>query len=196
MDEKLLKTYLEENNGFYRVADARALGVSKGAAVAFVKEASLNRLAHGIYCSEEAWPDRLYLLQLRNRKIIFSHETALHLHGLSDRESFYPMVTVKRGYNASHLKAENVKVYTVKADWFEIGLDTIETPAGNLVRVYDKERCICDILREKKRMDIQVFQTAMITYFKEQDKDIHKLMKYASIFCIENKMRQYTEVLL
>ena len=196
MDEKLLKTYLEENNGFYRMADARALGVSKGSAVGFVKEAGLTRLAHGIYCSEEAWPDRLYLLQLRNRKIIFSHETALYLHGLSDRESFYPIVTVKRGYNASHLKAENVRVYTVIADWFEIGLDTVETPAGNHVRVYDKERCICDILREKKRMDIQVFQTAMNTYFKSQDKDIHKLMQYASVFGIEKKMRQYTEVLL
>jgi major membrane immunogen (membrane-anchored lipoprotein) len=45
-------------------------------------------------------------------------------------------------------------------------------------------------------MDIQVFQTALITYFKDQDKDIHKLMKYASEFGIEKMLRQYTEVLL
>ena len=191
MDD-MLRTYLEENNGFYRIADARALGVSKGRASGFVKKLGLSKVAHGVYCSEEAWPDRLFLIQLRNRKLIFSHETALYLHGLSDRESVQPVVTVKRGYNASHLKADNIKVYTVIPEWFEIGLQEIQTSFGNTVRVYN----ICDILREKKRMDIQVFQTALITYFKDQDKDIHKLMKYASEFGIEKMLRQYTEVLL
>ena len=81
-------------------------------------------------------------------------------------------------------------------EWFEIGLQEIQTSFGNTVRVYNRERCICDILREKKRMDIQVFQTALITYFKDQNKDIHKLMKYALEFGIEKMLRQYTEVLL
>ena len=195
MDDRL-KTYLDENNGFFRIADARALGVSKGTAISFVKEAGLKKAAHGVYCSEDTWPDRLFLIQLRNRKIIFSHETALYLHGLADRESVRPVVTVKRGYNASHLKADNIKVYTVIPEWFEIGLQETQTASGNIVRVYDRERCICDILREKKRMDIQVFQTAMNAYFRNENKNIHKLMKYASEFGIEKVMRQYTEVLL
>ena len=195
MDDRL-RAYLEENNGFYRIADARALGASKGTAVGFVKEAGLSRVAHGVYCSEEAWPDRIFLIQIRNRKIIFSHETALYLHGLSDRESAQLVVTVKRGYNASHLKSDNIKVHTVIPEWFEIGLQEIQTSSGNMVRVYDRERCICDILREKKRMDIQVFQVVLNTYFKDQNKDIHKLMKYALEFGIEKMLRQYTEVLL
>ena len=48
MDD-MLRTYLEENNGFYRIADARALGVSKGTASGFVKEAGLSKVAHGVY---------------------------------------------------------------------------------------------------------------------------------------------------
>ncbi len=191
-----LYTYLEKNNGFYRICDAQSLGFSKGAATQFVKHAGLCKEAHGVYRSDDAWPDNLYLLQLRNSKIIFSHETALYLHELSDRESMQPIVTVKRGYNAGHLKACNVKVYTVIPEWFEIGAVTIETPAGNTVRVYDKERCICDIVRNKKKMDIQVFQTAMNSYFADKSKNIHNLMQYAEVFGIAEKMRQYTEVLL
>lgn len=102
----------------------------------------------------------------RDSRIIFSHETDLYLHGLSDRESVQPVVTVKRGYNASHLKAESIKVYTVIPEWFEIGQQEIQTSSGNTVRAYDRERCICDILREKKRMNIQVFRTALNTYFQ------------------------------
>ena len=94
------------------------------------------------------------------------------------------------------LKKENVKVHTVIADRFDIGITTVETTAGNTIRVYDKERCICDIIRSKKNMDIQVFTIAMNTYFRDRDKDIYKLSKFASIFGIEDRVRQYTEVLL
>ena len=192
----ILQTYLEENNGFYQIADAKSLGISKGTATGFVKEAGLFKVAHGVYCSEDAWPDTLFLLQLRNKKIIFSHETALYLHGLSDREYTQPVVTVKRGYNASHLKSNNIKVYTVIPEWFEIGLQTLQTPFGNTVRAYDMERCICDILRVKEHMDIQEYQTALTEYFRVRNKNLHRLMQYASIFRIEKKMRLYTEVLL
>ncbi len=196
MNTEALDKYLQDNNGFYTVRDARALGISKGNAVQYLKKANLVKIAHGVYSSEDSWPDRLYQLQIRNRKIIFSHESALYLHGLSDRESYLPVVTVRRGYNASHLKKDNVKVHTVIPDWFEIGLSSKETPVGNIIRVYDKERCICDMIREKKKMDIQIFHIAMNSYFRGSDKDIHKLLKYASIFKIEDKLRQYTEVLL
>lgn len=196
MNSEILDTYLTDNNGFYTIRDVRALGVSKGHAIQYINRSHLQKLSHGVYCTEDAWPDHLYALQIRNKNIVFSHETALFLHGLSDRESFHPVVTVRRGYNASHLKKENVKVHTVIADWFDIGITAAETTAGNNIRVYDKERCICDIIRNKRNMDIQVFTTAMNTYFKGQGKDIYKLSKYASIFGIADRVRQYTEVLL
>jgi len=100
------------------------------------------------------------------------------LHGLSDREAAHPVVTVERGYNAKHLTAEGVIVHTVMEKWFNIGICETETNVGNPVKVYDKERCICDIVRGRKKMDPQVFQTAMRSYFSGRDKDIPKLMKF------------------
>lgn len=196
METNILDKYLADNNGYYTISDTRSLGVSKGHAIQYIDQANLKKISHGVYCTEDAWPDHLYILQIRNKNIIFSHETALFLHGLSDRESFRPVVTVRRGYNASHLKKENIKIHTVIAARFEIGLTTAETTAGNMIRVYDKERCICDIIRNKKNMDIQVFTAAMNTYFRGRDKDIYKLSKYAVIFGIEDRIRQYIEVLL
>ena len=107
-------------------------------------------------------------------------------------------ITVPQGDNVSKIKRDhdNTRFHYCKKDLWELGLTQIVTPRGFSVNAYDPERCICDILREKKRMDIQVFQTALNTYFKDQNKDIHKLMKYASEFGIEKLMRQYTEVLL
>ena len=39
----------------------------------------LERTAHGLYMSKEAWPDALDVLQVRYPKAVFSHETALYL---------------------------------------------------------------------------------------------------------------------
>ena len=195
-ERNILDKLLEEQNGYIRLIDAQNEGVSKYTVLDYVRKKKMERTAPGIYISSDAWEDRLYSIQLRNRKIVFSHETALYLHNLSDREPFAPVITVERGYNAKHLKDKGIIVHTVRPDWVELGLTEEKTFTGNKVRIYDRERCICDIIKKKNRMDIQVFRMALRSYFSGSDKNIHKLMEYARIMGISDKVRQYTEVLL
>lgn len=195
-ERNILDKLLEEQNGYIRLIDAQNKGVSKYAVLDYVRKKEMERTAPGIYIASDAWEDRLYSIQLRNRKIVFSHETALYLHNLSDREPFAPVITVERGYNAKHLKDKGLIVHTVRPEWIELGLTEEKTFVGNTVRIYDRERCICDIIKNKNRMDIQVFQMALTSYFTDSDKKIHKLMEYAEIMGVSDKMRQYTEVLL
>ncbi len=197
MDKKnILNKLLEEQNGYIRLIDAQNEGVSKYAVLDYVRKNKMEKIAPGIYILPDAWEDRLYSIQLRNRKIVFSHETALYIHNLSDREPFSPVITVGRGYNAKHLKDNGVVVHTVRPEWLELGLTQTQTFTGNTVRIYDRERCICDIIKNKNRMDIQVFQMALSSYFSNSEKNIYDLMEYARIMGISDKVRQYTEVLL
>ena len=195
-ERNILDRLLEVQNGYIRLVDAQNEGVSKHSVWDYVRKNEMEKIAPGIYISPDAWEDRLYSIQLRNRKIVFSHETALYIHNLSDREPFSPVITVGRGYNAKHLKDNGIVVHTVRQEWLELGLTKAQTFTGNTVRIYDKERCICDIIKNKNRMDIQVFQMALRSYFSGSDKNIHKLMEYARIMGISDKVRQYTEVLL
>ena len=197
MDKKnILNKLLEEQNGYIRLIDAQNEGVSKYAVLDYVRKNKMEKIAPGIYILPDAWEDRLYSIQLRNRKIVFSHETALYIHNLSDREPFSPVITVGRGYNAKHLKDNGIVVHTVRPEWLELGLTQTQTFTGNTVRIYDRERCICDIIKNKNRMDIQVFQMALSSYFSNSEKNIYDLMEYARIMGISDKVRQYTEVLL
>ena len=91
MNEKnILDKLLEEQNGYIRLVDVQNEGVSKYAALDYVRKNEMEKAAPGIYILPNTWEDRLYLIQLRNRKIVFSHETALYIHNLSDREPFLP----------------------------------------------------------------------------------------------------------
>ena len=183
-------------NGYLKTMQVVESGISKHTLAAYVSDRNMEKVAHGIYLSRERWPDPYYELMLNNQRIIYSHESALHLHGLMEREPRRMNVTVPVGYNATHLRKRGVRVYQEQPDVCTMGKETVNTQYGNPVQAFDLERAICDLIRQKKTVDIQVFQYAMKEYMKSDKKNIRRLMKYAKSLGILDQVRLYTEVML
>lgn len=193
---EILDNLVSSGNGYLLTAQVLRNGISKPTLANYVAKRNMERIAQGIYLSADAWPDELYQLYLTCPKVIFSHETALYLHGLMEHEPRFISVTVKAGYNASHLRKKEIHVYQVKAELADLGVTEIRTNFGNTVRSYDMDRTICDILRYKDTIDIQVFQYAMKEYMTSDQKNLNHLMSYAKILHVEDAVRTYTEVML
>ncbi len=193
---ELMDVLLEQNKGIIEIASITAAGISKPYFAEYVKKHNLERVSHGVYVSMDAWMDHMYLLQLRYGQAIFSHETALFLYDLTDREPIQYAVTVKTGYNTTKLLNANAKVYTIRKDLYELGATETASSFGHVVRVYNKERTVCDIVRSRSRVEMQTFQDALKLYSRSKDKNLRQLMEYASVFHIERIMNQYMEVLL
>jgi predicted transcriptional regulator of viral defense system len=103
----------------------------------FVRARKMERLARGVYATPDAWVDEMYMLSLRSHRVVFSHESALLLHGLAEREPEAPTVTLPSGYNASALRRDGVRVYFIKADVLSLGRIELPAPDGN-IRVPEK----------------------------------------------------------
>lgn len=103
---------------------------------------------------------------------------------------------MKAGYHSLQLKAEGVKVYTVKKELIDLGITDAQTPFGHAVPVYDMERTICDLVRSRNNMEVQTLQGALKQYTRRKEKNLRKLMQYAAAFRVEKILRQYLEVLL
>ena len=191
-----LDQLMERQDGMLRTGQVLAAGISKPVFYQFVQSRGLEQAAHGIYLSKDAWVDAMYLLHLRCPQAVFSHETALFFHDLTDREPNPYSITVKTGYNPVSLQADGIKVYTIKKELHDVGIATMNTPFGNPVPVYDMERTICDLIRSRSGIEMQTFQDALKQYAKRKDKDLRKLMRYAQMFRVEKLLRQYLEVLL
>lgn len=187
---------LENQDGLLRTEQAVSTGISKPVFYDYVCVRDLERVAHGIYLSKDTWVDSMHLLHLRFSQAVFSHETALFFHDLTDREPMQYTITVKTGYNPARLKEEGVQVFTIKAELHEVGLITMQTPFGHDVPVYDMERTICDLIRSRSHIEMQTFQAALKSYAVRRDKDLRTLMRYAKLFRVEKILRQYLEVLL
>lgn len=191
-----LDLLFQQQGGTVRTAQAIEAGVSKPTFYDYVKAHGMEKVAHGIYASPDVWRDSMYLIHLRCKQAVFSHESALLFHDLTDREPLQYVITVKTGYNPSVLKEEGLRVYTVKEDLHSVGCTTAQTPFGHTVPVYDMERTICDLLRSRSRVEEQSFQSALKQYVVRTDKNLRTLMRYAKLFRVEKKLRQYLEVLL
>ena len=127
-----------------------AAGITKPFMAKYIAENHMEKAAHGIYNTEDVWPDELFVLQTRSKAVVFSGQTALYLHGLTDREYSKICVTVPAKYNVSHFKEEGMEIHYAAEEMYKLGVCEVVSSSGNKVRAYDLERCLCDLIKDRK----------------------------------------------
>ena len=65
-----LDTMLEQGNGYITTRAVTAQGISKPYFAEYARSRELERVAHGVYQSPDAWPDDMYVLHLRKQGVI------------------------------------------------------------------------------------------------------------------------------
>lgn len=186
----------EKMNGIVTTKQVEESGISRVTLQKYVQEGKLIKESQGIYSLATEFPDEYKLLQMRSEKMIFSYGTALYLWGMSDRIPRVIDVTVPQGYNVSRIKKNNpeVRFHYAGVEKWNVGITETVTPLGNKVKVFDKERCICDLIQAKEEVDKQLYIQAIKNYFKGEW-DARKILKYAKLFQIETQIREYMEIL-
>ena len=191
-----LTAIAKSHGGIIETKVASQRGISKAMLYKLCKENMIHRIANGQYILPDDMQDELLAISNRSKKIIFSHETALYLHGISDRTPFEHTVTAPSGCIPSAAIKSECKVYYIKPELFELGKTTLKTPAGNNVPTYDLERTICDVVRSRSKLGTETFLAALKLYAADPKKDLNRLNSYAKKLRVSNVLRQYLEVLL
>lgn len=191
-----LREILKEGNGILLTSELAELNIPRTYLSILEENGEIQRLSRGVYSANGSFEDEMYAVQARYKRAIYSHETALYLHGLSDRSPLSYSVTVPSGYNATTLKEEGHKVFYVHRDLYRLGEIAMKSPHGNDIQSFDLERTICDLLRSRNQVDIQIINNALKQYVALKTKNIARLSTYAERFRIQKIVRQYIEVLL
>lgn len=187
---------IKRNHNMITTARVMELGFSRALLSTYVKHGLLERSRHGIYMLPNAVHDDMYTLMMRSDKIIFSHETALFLNGISERTPFMHSITIpSNSYLPNSLKGE-CTCYYIKPELHQVGMILEKTTMGNIVRCYNVERTICDILRSRSRLDDETVISALKNYATFDKKDLNLLSIYAKQFKIVKELKKYLEVLL
>jgi len=188
---------LEENNGIITSSEAREAGVTYKTIQRLHLSGELEKLEYGLYMDPNQIEDDYFIAQYRCKEGIFSHETALYFHNLSDRTPSTLMMTIPSGYNTRLLgDKDRYKFFYIDASLHKLGKIEIDSPFGHKIIIYDRERTLCDCIKKKNQLDTDMVTEAIKRYIKTPGADFTKLLEYAGIFRLENLVRNYLEVLL
>lgn len=193
--DKILK-YTNENNGYITTKEATSLNINSTFLSNLANDKVLERVGNGIYKLPNYPVDNLYILSKSSDNMCYSHATALYLHNMSDRIPLVFDVSVPYNYSGSLLNNKNVSLRYVNADVFSLGMIEMKTVNDLPVKCYDLERTLCDIIKDKNRMDKELYSKALKEYSRNKNKDILKLIKYSKKLNIEKEVITLMEVLL
>lgn len=191
-----IKEIVDKNNGVVLSSDVDQIGAHRGSLKYLVDSGRMERVARGVYVRPDAWVDDLFILQNRFARGIYSCETALFLHGMSDRTPMSWTMTFPAHYNTVKAEAAGVVCHQKSLPLYEQGVVQVRSPYGADVRVYSREVTLCDILRPRNHVEVQVAADAFRAYVKSGKCDLTELSRMARLFHVETKLRTYMEVLV
>lgn len=191
-----LENLIKQKNGTLFTSDLKDLNIPRIYLSKLVDAGKLERVSRGVYVTPGTIEDEMYYMQCKYPKIIYSHETALFSHGLTDRTPFEYSATVPGSYKVVENISENFKIYYIKNELHNLAVTDGKTSFGNKIKLYNVERTICDIVRSRNKIDTQIVNEALKRYVKKKSADYTLLMEYAKKFKVEKLLKNYMEVLL
>ena len=194
--EEQILNLIKANNGVITSKEVSKHGINRIFLTRLVKSGKIERVKKGLYVLPNTWGDEYFNL-IYGINAIFSYDTALYFLGLCETVPSIYHITVCRGYNGKLNHVDNVKLHFVKKEIFELGKIEIKSPQGQIITCYNAERCICDLLKNKDKEDLETVKYAITEYLQDkQNRDLPKLVEYSKRLNVEDEVNRYLEVLM
>lgn len=187
-----IKELVENNNGILLVSEAERNDIHRQYIKQLEETGYLRKVSKGIYVKEDKEINEFFILGQKYKKGIFSHNTALYFYSLTDRTPIKLDMTFP-SYVTVHDKS--IKIHYIKEENHLLGAKEMKLQDGITIQLYNMERTICDIIRDRNKIDPQIFNDAVKGYIKKKNKNLVLLYEYAEKFKIENILKNYMEVL-
>ena len=186
---------MKKNNEIITPAQLEKKGISRVYLSKMEKAGYIEKIERGIYVTKEFKYDEYYLFQLKYPKAIFSYNTALYFYEMTERTPIKMDVTVYREYNPHRFK-NFVNVYKTTKELYSLGIIEKKSPQGMNVKVYDLERTICDMIKDKNSIDIEIRNKSIKKAIKSKEFSASKMFDYAKKMNIYNKVKNYMEAII
>lgn len=187
-----IKEIVDQNNGMLTMDLLEKNNIHRQYLKILADEGYLEKVSRGVYVRCDKDVNEFYIMGEQYKTGIFSHNTALYFYNLTDRTPFMLDMTFPSNVRPSNAL---LNLHYINKERYEVGLTTKELEDGTSIRIYNMERTICDIIRDRNKIDTQILNTALKEYMKRQDKNLNLLFEYAKIFKITKILKMYMEVL-
>lgn len=186
------KSIFKQYGGIMRTCELKREGVSYQILQELMAEGLVEKIKYGYYQwqDEKAFSEVSVISALFPDAIVCDMSAAMY-YGYTDRVPgiWHIAVDNRSARNKFKIDFPQIKPHFISADRLGIGVSEGKID-GITVKIYDKERIICDCLRRINTMDGEVLNTIIQRYVRDKDKDSARLMEYAARLGVEKKARR------
>lgn len=193
----IIRDILKCQGGYITRKDINNHDIPSAVLSQYVKKYGLVKYDTGFYASPSWKVDPYLIFQYEYPKLIYSVLTAAYFHQLIDYQPAFLEVTAPKNYRPFPLPRSGVTLHTdTKDHTYNLGIVMMETSSHHQVKVYDLEKTICDLIKNKSKIDEAVFIEALKSYQRQSDKNIINLLNYARVMKIEHELHGLLDVIL
>jgi len=186
----------KQQSGYARTGDILDLGIHNIYLKELEQEGTIIKIKRGLYCLQNLESQSTMaeaLLTIPGGVLCLG--TALSYYDLITWDPPEIHVAIPHGRKVKQPEYPSVKLYYFTGIFYSTGINEI-MESDHLIRIYDLEKSICDLVRFRNRIDIDILKEALGEYLKRRDKDLNKLNTYAKTLKISSVLSQYLEVLI
>ena len=196
---KKIEKIFKNNNGYARTQDILDANIHSSHLYKLEDEGEVTKVKRGLY----RWNDQEYDTEMEMVEVqkivpdgVISLLSALSYYELTTYNPWEYYVAIHRDHFKPTLPDyPPISIYYFSEDQYYTGITVIDIK-GEKVKIYDREKTICDCIRYRKKIGVDVMKEALQEYLKQDDRDIDKLIKYAEITGVKTLMNRYLEVLV
>ncbi|NLX75941.1 MAG: hypothetical protein GXZ01_00970 [Clostridiaceae bacterium] len=188
----LIRKEFLKRGGVLKTAELKELGLSSRQIKRLIVDGVITKIKRGFYeLSDYIIRDEVIIARLFPQAVIFL-ESALLYYGYTDRIPLAWQIAVDKYSKTTqyNINYPLIEPYYLEPKFLDIGVDVIRID-GVEIRIYDRDRTICDVLRYEKKLEKEVFKNAIGRYKEDPKKNMRKVFEYAEIFNIKNKVQTY-----
>jgi predicted transcriptional regulator of viral defense system len=185
------------HGGVLKTSELKKMGLTSRQIKRMVQEGTISKIKYGYYELTEYIPNDLVIVARLFPDSVIYLESALFYYGYIDRVPQEIQIAVDRSSKTTKYDIEYpmVKPFYMEPRFLEVGVEAIEID-GVKIRIFNRDRTMCDVLRFEKKMDYEVFSSAIESYIKDPNKVVRNLFEFAEILNIRNKVQTYIGVRL
>ncbi|MDD6381517.1 MAG: type IV toxin-antitoxin system AbiEi family antitoxin domain-containing protein [Lachnospiraceae bacterium] len=197
-DLERIEALMEDNGGLAKTKQITALGVDYRRLQQFVADGELTKIKNGAYTlKKEKISEEKLIYALFHEDGVLTMESALYYHGYLKQRPYGWSIAIDKNASKSRFNLEYpiVTPYYTKAEVLEIGVETLDKRDFGM-KIYDKDRLICDVLKYQEKISRDEFQEGVFSYIRDPEKNVEHLMTYAAERQVTNKVRNMIGVWL
>jgi predicted transcriptional regulator of viral defense system len=163
-----------------------------------LEENLIEKVKRGYYYwSEDINSSEVVIINKLFPDAVLCMETALFYYRYSDRNPAEWNFAINKNVSKQRTKLDYpfIKAYRVETALLTLG-ETKGKIDSTEVRIYDRDRTICDCLKNITKMDKEIFNKAIRNYVSDPQKSIPNLMKYARELRVQKKVKDLIGVWL